>query len=158
MDSYVKKRKRVEGDVQGLSRSEPSISNGGTTTKVVVVEGRRSPLTPEETRNKRQKQDAIIGEKEVVIEYDTTTSPPTSDNDNIIDLSDLDQLRKLREFQIKSLAIEPKEIKLGRRLGGGQNGVVYEGECRSKKVAVKVCKNMVGKKWDDFLEEIQIMA
>lgn len=162
MDSYVKKRKRSQdGDQasQGLSRSEPSISTSGS-YKVAAQPTNgpprsASPVVGEEAARKRRRE----GEES---EQDESSQPPkeigSGEINIVLDLSNPDQVKKLREFQVKSLAIETKEIKLGRQLGGGQNGVVYEGECRSKKVAVKVCKNLAGKKWDDFLEEIQIMA
>jgi len=80
--------------------------------------------------------------------------------------------------------IKNSELRLLRQLGRGQYGTVYEGECRAKRVAVKVfeqgnCpispqtvppshpdlwwwaagqRTFDQKKWEAYLDEIQIMA
>lgn len=57
--------------------------------------------------------------------------------------------------------IDNREVRLIRQLGRGQYGTVFEGECRAKRVAVKVFegqRRFDRKKWEAYLDEIQIMA
>ncbi len=145
------KRRREDGSPEGqetLFLSEPSSSTKrkGLTAYVYVQHVQQE--TPQDKRLCAISPAAGQNNKTTQIKQEEVREP-----------QEPNYWEKMRYFQIKSLEIDPKEITLGKKLGEGHNGVVYEGVCRSKKVAVKVCNcKLEGKRMKDFLEEIQIMA